>query len=199
MSDDTAVETRRKILMAFYPAEEQAKHALQSLADRELPLDRASLLGKASASGDDPLGVYYSSTGARMKGWGKMGVLWGGLWGLIAGAGGMFLVPGVGPLLAAGPVVEALAGAAGGAVIGGGVLAGAGALSELSVAVHRLGVPEEQLRETHDRIERGQVLLMLIVSADEADRWRPILGTADPKVVWESPYYGLAEAAKEHL
>jgi hypothetical protein len=31
------------------------------------------MLGKASSSGDDPLGLYYDSAGERMKGWGEMG------------------------------------------------------------------------------------------------------------------------------
>jgi hypothetical protein len=199
MNEKTANAPHRHILLAFYTNQEKAKSALQSLADQDLPLDRASLLGKASSSGDDPLGVYYSDAGERMRGWGKMGAFWGGLWGLVTGAAGMFLVPGVGPLLAAGPVVEALVGAAGGAAITGGVLAGSGAVSQLAVAVHRLGVPEQRIQETHERIQRGQLLLMLIVAQDEVTRWRPKLEPSGADTVWDFPYYGLGDAAKERL
>lgn len=199
MNDEATKPRQRSILMAFFPDNAEAKSALDTLGDLDFPLDRASLLGKASSSGDDPLGVYYSSTGERMKGWGEMGALWGGLWGLITGAAGMFLVPGIGPLLAAGPVVEALAGAVGGAAITGGVLAGAGALSQLGVAIHRLGVPDERLDETHERIDQGQLLLMLIVAEAEAERWRSALGSCGAETVWKLPYYGAAEALKRWL
>jgi hypothetical protein len=108
----------------------------------------------------------------------------------------MFLVPGLGPLLAAGPVVQALAGAAGGAAVTGGVMAGAGAASQLTVAIHRIGVPEERLEETRARLARGEHLLMLIAAAEEAEGWNTLLqGTgADP--LWAYPYVGVTEATR---
>jgi hypothetical protein len=111
----------------------------------------------------------------------------------------MFLVPGLGPLLAAGPVVEALVGAIGGAALSGGVLAGAGAVSQLGVAVHRMGVPEDRIQETHERINQGQLLLALIVPADELEQWRSTLETSGADALWNYPYYGVREAARERL
>jgi hypothetical protein len=157
------------------------------------------MLGRASSSGDDPLGVYYGNVGERMKGWGKMGAFWGGLWGLMTGAAGMFLVPGIGPILAAGPAVEALAGAAGGAALTGGVLAGAGAATQLTVAVHRMGVAEERLDETRDRLGRGEHLLMLVATADERGHWRDALDALQADRVWVFPYFGLMDAVREEI
>jgi hypothetical protein len=133
--------------MAFFPEESRAESALKALIEKDFPLDRVSMLGKASSSGDDPLGVYYDSVGERMKGWGEMGVFWGGLWGLFTGAAGMFLVPGIGPILAAWHAMEALVGAAAGAAVTGGVLAGAGAASQLTVAVRRKGGRRKRSRD----------------------------------------------------
>jgi hypothetical protein len=36
--------------------------------------------------------------------WGKSGAFWGGLWGMLSGSA-LFVIPGIGPLLAAGPLV----------------------------------------------------------------------------------------------
>jgi len=117
MSNASTQETARQVIMAFFQDETLAESGLEALIEQDIPMDRVSMLWRASSSGDDPLGVYYGNVGERMKGWGKMGAFWGGLWGLLTGAAGMFLVPDIGPILAAGPMVEALAGAAGGAAL----------------------------------------------------------------------------------
>jgi len=56
-----------------------------------------------------------------MKYWGKLGAFWGGFWGLLFGSA-FFFIPGVGPLLFAGPIVSYIIGALeGGVVVGGNV------------------------------------------------------------------------------
>ncbi|MGA8792013.1 hypothetical protein [Candidatus Binatus sp.] len=47
--------------------------------------------------------VGYYTTGDRMKYWGKVGAAWGSFWGLLMGAGA-FAIPGIGPVLVAGPL-----------------------------------------------------------------------------------------------
>lgn len=198
MSEDEVESTRRRIVLGVYDTQDRAQTALDALGEQDYPMDRVSLLGKAGAPGDDPMGVYYAGVGERMKGWGTMGALWGGLWGLISGAAGMFLVPGLGPLLAAGPIVDALAGAAAGAGIGGGALAGAAAASQLTTAVHRMGVPEGRLDELRRHVEEGRYLLMLIVEAEQAGRWRETLEGTGARDLADYPYVGLTEAATGH-
>jgi hypothetical protein len=48
--------------------------------------------------------VGYYNAGYRMKYWGKVGPFWGGFWGLLFGSA-VFAIPGVGPILVAGPLV----------------------------------------------------------------------------------------------
>ena len=150
-----------------------------------------TILGKAGASGDDPLGIYHSTLGERVKGWGKMGALWGGLWGLLTGATGMFLIPGLGPVLAAGTIVEALAGALTGATLTGGVMAGAAALSHLAVAMHRMGVPEERLAALHEAVERGEYVVMLRLPPQELEHWQAIASFCGARETLSFPYHGL--------
>lgn len=193
MTEDPSA-TGRHVLMAFYSGLEEAEGALRRLLAADFPMDRISLLGRCASSGDDPLGVYYESAGERMKGWGRMGAFWGGLWGLVTGAAGMFLLPGLGPLMAAGPVVQALAGAAGGAAVTGGLMAGAGAASQLAVGVHRMGVPEERLDETRDLLAEGRHLVMLILADREVEQWRAALQDTGPSPLWAFPYVGVGQA-----
>jgi hypothetical protein len=68
-----------------------------------------------------------------MKYWGKLGAFWGGVWGLLFGSA-MFLIPGVGPLLVAGPLVGWIVGALEGAVVVGG-------LSAMGAGLYSLGIP----------------------------------------------------------
>ena len=70
-----------------------------------------------TAKWDCTLGYY--NTGDRMMYWGKLGAFWGGLWGLLFGSA-FFLVPGIGPLVVAGPLVTWIVGALEGAVVMGG-------------------------------------------------------------------------------
>jgi hypothetical protein len=197
MNDQTTHDTNRHVILAFYPDQERARKALDSLIDRDFPLDRISLLGKATGSGDDPLGVYYPTPAERMRAWGGMGAFWGGLWGLLTGAAGMFLIPGVGPVMAAGPIVEALVSGAAGAGIGAGVMAGGAAASQLTVAAHRMGVPEDRLEETQRLLDENHTLMLLIVGSDETGRWRDALAPTDPDPFWDYPYLGLVEGLGE--
>lgn len=75
------------------------------------------------------------------------GAVVGGTLGLLAGIGAL-AIPGVGPFIAAGPIMGALAGAGGGGVIGGiiGALAG-------------LGIPEYEAKRYEGMLKQGHVLL----------------------------------------
>jgi len=75
------------------------------------------------------------------------GAVIGGTLGWLAGIGAL-AVPGIGPLIAAGPIVAALAGVGVGGAVGGvtGALAG-------------LGIPEYEAKRYEGRIKKGGILL----------------------------------------
>lgn len=180
--------SEQRILIARFTETDAARRAVERLNEEDYPLDRLSLLGHAGAPGDDPLGIYYHSAGERARGWGAMGAFWGGIWGLLTGAAGMFLVPGLGPIIAAGPIVESLVGGAGGAVAGGGIMAGAGALTHLSHALRHSGVPEEEVDRLHDAIERGEYVVLMRCDGDECERYRGLVATTGPAELAIYPY-----------
>jgi hypothetical protein len=75
------------------------------------------------------------------------GAVIGGALGWLAGTGAL-AIPGLGPFLAAGPIVATLAGIGIGGTLGG-----------LSGALLGLGVPEYEAKRYQGRIERGGILL----------------------------------------
>jgi hypothetical protein len=81
------------------------------------------------------------------------GGITGGVLGLLAGIGAL-AIPGVGPFIAAGPIMAALSGAAVGATIGG-----------IGGALIGLGIPEFEARQFEAKIKEGNIL----ISAHAAD------------------------------
>lgn len=181
---------KNRVLVAIYPDEEQAKAVVQGLIDNNYQMDLISVLGRVHPMGDDTLGIYTLNANERMKAWGKKGVVWGGLWGLLAGAAGFFLVPGIGAVAAAGYMVEAIAG---GAIVGGGALAGAAALSQVAIAFHRAGIPEEKIHALHQAITDGKYVVMLRGAESEVPRWRPVLEASRPLEIYDLSYARLVD------
>jgi hypothetical protein len=83
------------------------------------------------------------------------GAVIGGTLGWLAGIGAL-AIPGIGPLIAAGPIVAALAGA--GAV---------GAIAGVTGALIGLGIPEYEAKRYEGRIRKGGILLS--VHSDNSD------------------------------
>lgn len=184
---------KRRLILALYPNKEAAQHSIEKLIKDGFVMDEISLVGRAGeGSGDDLLGVSYRGPGERLMVWGGHGAFWGGIWGLLASASGLFFIPGIGPVAAAGYVVGAMldviAGTAAGAVIGGGAMLGAAAVSQLTMALHRQGVPKEKLQHLQDAIRKGRYLVMLRCGANEVDHWRGKLDSDDVDEINDYPY-----------
>src|SRR5262245_1627552 len=92
------------------------------------------------------------------------GAILGGALGWLAGIGTL-AIPGVGPLIAAGPILATLTGAA----VGGSVGGAAGGLVGL-------GVPEYEAQQYEGKLRQGNILLCVHVeNSEEAGRARQIL------------------------
>ena len=78
-----------------------------------------------------------------MKYWGTQGAYWGGLWGMLFGAA-FFAIPGLGPMLVAGPLVAWIVGALEGAV----VMVG---LSAFGAGLYSIGIPKDSVSSTKPR------------------------------------------------
>jgi hypothetical protein len=89
---------------------------------------------------------------------GTMGVL-GGALGWLAGIGAL-AIPGVGPFIAAGPILGALSGAAAGAAVGG-----------IGGALIGLGIPEYEAKQYEGKIRGGNILIS-VHTENSGDRSR---------------------------
>lgn len=87
----------------------------------------------------------------------------GGVLGWLAGIGTL-AIPGVGPLIAAGPIMAALGGAAVGGALGG-----------LAGALVGMGIPEYEAKRYEERIKGGRVLIAVHAEdSDEVDRAKEV-------------------------
>src|ERR1700690_4161872 len=107
----------KNAVVAIYPDHSQAEEALKELQRSGFDMKKLSIVGKDYHSDEQVVGYY--NAGDRMKRWGKTGAFWGGFWGLLFGSA-FFAIPGIGPVLVAGPVVPWVVGALDGAAGGGG-------------------------------------------------------------------------------
>jgi len=154
-------------IVALYDTHDQAEEAIRDLQRSGFDMANLSIVGKDYQTEEAVVGYY--STGDRMKAWGKTGAFWGGLWGLLFGSA-FFLIPGIGPLLAAGPLVGWIVGALEGAVVVGG-------LSALGAGLYSIGIPEDSILEYETHIRAGKFVVIAHGSPAETSRAKEALAT----------------------
>jgi hypothetical protein len=124
-------------IVAVYSTHAQAEAAIKELQEAGVDMKSLSIAAKDTHTDEHVVGYY--NAGDRMKYWGKMGAFWGGFWGLLFGSA-MFAIPGIGPILVAGPLVAwIVAGLEGAVVVGGASAIGAGLVS--------IGIPKDSVVE----------------------------------------------------
>src|SRR6202451_2478474 len=94
--------TETNAVIAVYDNDSAAEDAVKELQKSRIDMKKLSVVGKDYHTDEHVVGYY--NAGDRMKYWGKLGAFWGGFWGLLFGSA-FFVIPGLGPILAAGPVV----------------------------------------------------------------------------------------------
>ena len=148
---------KEPLIAALFDSPDGAMRVVEQLIARDFPMDQVSLLHRAGGHGDDFLGISYGSEAERIRVWSEHGALWGSLAGLLAGASGLLIVPGIGALLVVGPMIDAIAGA----VLGAGVMAGSALATRVGIALHRIGIPRDKLEHLHQAIMDGKTLLLI--------------------------------------
>lgn len=138
-----------KKIVGVYDTEQAAIHAIEQLKQRGIDNDDISIL--ARDKGD--VSAIQEETGTRAPegaaaGAAGGGVL-GGLTGLLVGVGAL-AIPGIGPLVAAGPIAAALTGAAVGAGAGG-----------LVGGLIGLGIPENEASLYNEYVQDGNILVLV--------------------------------------
>lgn len=143
----------------------QAEEAVRALIKSGFDAKKLSLIGRGYQSEEKPIGFY--TVGDRIKSWGGMGAFWGGIWGLLLSPA-VFVLPGLGLMAMAGPLVAVLVSALEGAALVGGVSALAAALSEI-------GVPKDQVVKYEQALKMNSFVLLVHGSTDDRSKAQSIL------------------------
>jgi uncharacterized membrane protein len=160
--------SEKSAVVAIYPDHTQAEEALKMLQKSGFDMKKLSIVGKDYHSDENVVGYY--NAGDRMKRWGKTGAFWGGFWGLLFGSA-FFAIPGIGPVLVAGPMVAWIIGALEGALVVGG-------LSAIGAGLYSIGIPKDSIVEYETAVKADKFLLLAHGTAEEVETARKIMGTA---------------------
>ena len=155
-----------KTVVALYDDPSDAQRAVQDLVDSGFDRESISILarhveeGKATPSGNQ------AAEGAGIGA--AIGLVFGGVGGLLVGLGAL-AIPGIGPIVAAGPLIAALTGA--------GIGAGAGAIIG---ALVKLGIAEEEAHMYAEGVRRGGTLVVVQTSDEMATQAANIMDHHNP-------------------
>jgi uncharacterized membrane protein len=152
--------SEKNSVVAVYDSHNQAEDAVRELQKSGFDMTKLSIVGRDYHTDEHVVGYY--NAGDRMMYWGKLGAFWGGLWGMLFGSA-FFFVPGVGPLLVAGPLVTWIVSALEGAVMMGGI-------SALGAALVSIGIPKDSVLQYEANVKAGKFLLILHATPEEVQR-----------------------------
>jgi hypothetical protein len=152
-------------VVAIYESHRDAEAAVKELQTAGFDMKKLSIVGKDYRSEEQVVGYY--NTGDRIKYWGTSGAFWGGFWGLLFGSA-FFIIPGIGPVLIAGPLVAAVVGALESAAVVGG-------LSALGAGLYSLGIPKDSIINYETALRADKFLLVAHGTPEELARAKNVL------------------------
>jgi len=145
----------------------QAEQVVEGLQDSGFPVSEISVLLPDKEGKHDIGHVKATKAPEGATTGATTGGVTGGVLGLLAGIGAL-AIPGVGPFIAAGPIMAALSGAAVGATTGGVVGALVG-----------MGIPEVEAKRYEGKLKSGNYLIAVHVrDGEEKDRAKEIFKSA---------------------
>ena len=151
--------------VAIFNTHLEAEEAVKELQTSGYDMKKLSIMAKDYHSEEHIVGYY--NTGDRIAYWGKLGAFWGGLWGFLFGSA-FFFIPGIGPIVVAGPIVAWIVGALEGAVVTGG-------MSVLGAALYSIGIPKDSVLNYETSLKSNKFVLVAHGTIDEVEHARKIL------------------------
>jgi uncharacterized membrane protein len=159
---------KRSAIVATFNTHTEAESAVKEIQKAGFDMKKLSIVGKDYHSDEHVVGYY--NLGDRAQNWGKLGAFWGGLWGLLFGSA-FFFIPGIGPILVAGPLAAWIVGALEGAIVVGGA-------SAIGAALYGIGIPKDSIVLYETSLKANKFLLIDQGSSDEVEQIRKIVASA---------------------
>lgn len=174
--------TKNKSVMGIYTTRNAAEIGIDSLREAGFPNTDISLLLPENL-GAQALSTLKSTKAPEGATAGAgSGAVIGGALGWLAGIGAL-AIPGLGPFIAAGPIMAALAGVGVGGAVGG-----------FTGALVGLGIPEYEAKRYEGRLQKGGILISVHCDTpEEIDRAKVVLqrtGAEDVSTTSESSAKG---------
>ena len=157
-------------VVAVFHTHPEAEQAVKDLQRSGIDMHSVSIVGKDYHTDEQVVGYY--NVGDRMKRWGKTGAFWGGFWGLLFGSA-FFAIPGIGPILVAGPLVAWIVGALEGAALVGG-------LGAVGAGLYSIGIPKDSVLEYETAVKSDKFVLIVHGTAAEVAKAKEVLDTSKP-------------------
>jgi uncharacterized protein YcfJ len=156
--------SKNRVVIAIVDAQVQAENILARLTQQGfVESDISFILPDKSGTRDFAVEHNTKAPEGAVAG-GLTGGVIGGTIGLLAGIGAL-AIPGLGPFIAAGPLLAALSGSAAGAAVGG-----------LTGTLIGLGIPEIEAKKYEGKLAGGNILVAVHVdSSDEEKRAKEVL------------------------
>jgi len=151
--------------VGLFSNHEDAESAVKELQQCGYDMKKLSVVGKDYHSEENVIGYY--NTGDRMATWGKFGLFWGWIWGLLFGSA-FLLIPGIGPVMVGGPLVSWILGALETAVVTGGLTALGGALASI-------GIPKDSVIRYETALKANKFILIVHGTRQEVEKAKDIL------------------------
>ena len=142
-----------------------AESAIKELEKSGYDMKQLSVVGKDYQTEENVVGYY--NTGDRMATWGKYGLFWGWIWGLLFGSA-FLIIPGLGAVMVGGPLVSWIIGALETAFVTGGLTAIGGALASI-------GIPKDSVIRYETALKAHKFMLIVHGTALEVEKAKDIL------------------------
>jgi hypothetical protein len=160
-------------IVAVYPDHAAAEQAVRQLHEAGFAMRDLSIIGRDFQMSEEPVG--FISTGDYAKAGAGTGAWFGGLFGLLVGAA-FLILPGVGPVVVAGPLAAAVLAGLEGAMAGT-------ALGSLAGALVGWGVPKDRAIKYETQIKGGKFIVVVRGVPEVIARARGLLAPHPPEHV----------------
>lgn len=153
--------------VAIFKTREEAEQAIGELSRAGIDMRQLSVVGKGYEKEEHVKGYYNAAD--RVKFWGKRGVFWGGLWGILFSPAFIY-APLAAPLTAGKLIFSVVANGVSTAIFAGGVTA-------LGAALYSIGIPRNSIIRYETAVKMENYLLIYHNTRNEVERASDILGS----------------------
>ena len=149
------------------------ERAVMELKSRGVDANKLSVVGRDYYTDEHVIGFHLSE--GQIRYCGEMNRFWNACWSILDGAA-FLVVPGIGPIVVAGPVAGWIIGAIEGSIFVGGV-------SVLGAGMVSLGIPRQTVIKYETVIRAGKLVLIAYGTDEDARRVRYILQSTEAEEV----------------